>query len=83
MGRSLEETMLHVAVAHARARNAAELVAELNPTPRNAPCLDFMRRRSRFRAVTDTLFSWDTSQPYDGPHWVTLHQGADFATIDR
>ena len=72
LGRNVEETLLHVAVTHARARGAAEVVAEFRPTERNAPCLAFFRQ-SRFRAVGDSLFVWNTSEPYERPPWVTLH----------
>jgi len=77
MGRSVEDTMLHLAVAQSRARGATELVAEFKPTARNSPCLDFLRR-SGLRAAGDTLFTWDTAQPFERPRWITLrdHAGA-------
>jgi FkbH-like protein len=76
MGRSVEETLLHVAAAHARARGAAELVAEFRPTSRNAPCLEFFRR-SGFRAESDGRFVWSVSDHYERPQWVTLRDHAD------
>jgi FkbH-like protein len=75
LGRNIEETLLHVAVVHAHARGAADLVAEFHPTPRNAPCLDFFRR-SRFRPIGEHLFIWDAHEAYDRPRWVTLYDKA-------
>jgi FkbH-like protein len=76
LGRNVEETLLHVAVEHARARGAAELVAEFQPTPRNAPCLEFFRQ-SGFRTTGDGRFVWSVSQGYERPQWVTLRDHSD------
>ena len=76
MGRNVEETLLHVAAAHARARGAAELVAEFRPTSRNAPCLEFFRR-SGFRAESDGRFVWGLSTRYERPPWVTVRDHSD------
>jgi FkbH-like protein len=75
MGRNVEETLLHVAANHARERGAVELFAEFVPTPRNAPCLEFFRR-SHFRAASDSMFTWNTSEPYPRPPYVTLRDNA-------
>lgn len=74
LGRNVEETLLSVAVKHARQRGAIELVAEFRPTPRNAPCLEFFRQ-SRLRAVGDK-FVWDALAPYERPPWVELRDSA-------
>jgi FkbH-like protein len=71
MGRSIEETLLHVAVSHSRARHASPLVATLVPTARNAPCADFLNR-SGLQHETPHSFRWDTSRPYPLPPWITL-----------
>ena len=76
MGRNVEETLLHVAAAHARVRGAAELVAEFRPTSRNAPCLEFFRR-SGFRAESDGRFVWGLSTRYERPPWVTVRDHSD------
>jgi FkbH-like protein len=78
MGRNVEETLLHVAAYHARERGAVELFAEFVPTPRNAPCLEFFRR-SDFRAASDSVFTWNTSEPYPRPPYVTLRDDAAVA----
>jgi FkbH-like protein len=44
MGRQVEETMLHVAVAHCRAQGARQLIDDFRTTPRNAPYLEFFRK---------------------------------------
>jgi len=71
MGRRVEETLLHVAVTHARAHGAATLVADYRATARNTPCLDFFRRCG-FRAASDSRFIWETAKPYELPGGVTL-----------
>ena len=63
LGRQVEETLLHVAVDRAREHGALELIADGQPTPRNAPCLAFFRR-SGFRAVADYRFVWTVADPY-------------------
>ena len=79
MGRHVEETMLHVAVAHARADRASTLAAELLPTPRNKPCLAFFAR-SGMRPVSDYGFEWDLSKPYPCPSGVSVADHAGVAT---
>jgi FkbH-like protein len=80
MGRNVEETMLHVAVAQCRARGASTLRAEFRPTVRNKPCLDFFRR-SGLRATGENVFIWDTSQSYERPPSVAVldHTGVPAA----
>ena len=73
MGRRIEETMLHVAIGHARARGAATLRAEPIPTPRNAPCLDFFRR-SGLVAAGSAAFTWSTASAYACPASVTISE---------
>jgi FkbH-like protein len=82
LGRGVEETLLHVAVSQARATGADTLVADLNPTPRNGPCLEFFRR-SGFRASGDTTFTWSTSDDYPRPRHVTLLDTAGAAAGHR
>ena len=82
MGRRIEETMLHVAVAHAQTRRASTLAAELLPTSRNKPCLDFFAR-SGMRAASDRLFEWDLSKPFPCPSGVSVADHAGVVnTID-
>jgi FkbH-like protein len=70
MGRRIEHTMVHMAVAAARGR-ASRVIAKLLPTAKNTPCLNFWRE-SGF-AVGDTHdFSWDPSRDYALPSTVAL-----------
>jgi FkbH-like protein len=78
IGRSIEDAMLHVAISQARARGATEIVAEFRRTPRNGPCLDFLRR-SALGAVSDTVFVWDAADAYPRPRWCTLHDSPGMA----
>ena len=71
--------MLHVAIAHGRAHGATRLVAEFRSTPRNAPCLEFLRR-SQLRPVTDMAFAWNTADLYPRPRWVALDDRVGVAT---
>ena len=72
IGRGIEDAMLHVAISQARARGGTEIVAEFRRTPRNGPCVEFLRR-SQLRAVSDTVFVWDGADDYPRPRWCTVH----------
>jgi predicted enzyme involved in methoxymalonyl-ACP biosynthesis len=63
MGRKVEETIVHVAVAAAMARSATCVSARYLPTPKNKPCLSFWQS-SGFNNDADTVFTWNTAQPY-------------------
>ena len=68
MGRCIEETMIHVAVAWAKSAGMTSLEAVFLPTAKNRPCLEFLRR-SGLREEPDLTFSWDTAAPYSkNPH---------------
>lgn len=83
MGRNVEETMLHAAVAHCRTRGVSSLVAEFTATARNTPCLEFLRR-SGFVSTAEHRFAWDASRPYECPRWVVLEDVSGVvSTIDR
>ncbi|PYR39756.1 MAG: hypothetical protein DMF93_13080 [Acidobacteria bacterium] len=77
MGRHVEDAMLHVAAAHARARQVSTLVVEVVPTARNKPCLDFFLG-SGLRETRHHVFEWDLSQPYARPDFVAV---ADHARV--
>ena len=78
MGRRVEETLLHVAAAVCRARGARQMVARFRATPRNAPCLEFLRRSGLSETEPDR-FVWNTTVPYERPRAVTLHVAAGVA----
>lgn len=70
MGRKVEETMLAVVVAHARALGLRRVVAEYRPTAKNKPTLDFFQR-SGF-AARDQTFTWAATDPYPVPPGIEL-----------
>jgi FkbH-like protein len=79
MGRKVEETMLHVAVKHAHAAGATEILAEYIPTAKNQPCLEFWSRSgfnplSAQEPQSSTLFRWNSAQEYPLPDCVRLEE---------
>jgi FkbH-like protein len=71
MGRKIEETLLAWLVHEARTLGAKRLTAELLPTAKNQPCLDFMRR-SGFEHGAHDRFTWDTDEDYPIPDVVRV-----------
>jgi FkbH-like protein len=72
MGRRIEETMVHMAVASARKQGLARVEATLLPTPKNAPCLEFWTH-SGFAPEPEQRFSWLTARgEYPLPPVVAL-----------
>jgi len=70
MGRRVEETMLHVAVDHARSEGLAELRATYVPTKRNRPCLEFLERAGFDERRNDHVFVWRTERALPVPDAV-------------
>jgi FkbH-like protein len=73
MGRRIEETMAHLAIDAAREMSLAEVVAELVPTAKNKPCLEFWER-SGFQRADATRFVWDTHREYPRPAMISLER---------
>ena len=72
MGRRVEEAMVHTAVEHARAEPGVKrVVAQLLPTERNRPCLEFWQR-SGFEGREGNCFHWDPIRPYPRPDFIKL-----------
>ena len=71
MGRKVEDTMVHVAVEHARSLGATEIEAPLLPTAKNKPCLTFWQG-SGFTPRGETSFTWDASGSYARPPMIAL-----------
>jgi FkbH-like protein len=71
MGRKVEETMIHLAVASS-AGKASSLTAQHLPTAKNKPCLAFFER-SGLTAGDAGSFHWDLSLPYALPEAITLN----------
>jgi FkbH-like protein len=76
MGRKIEETMLHQAVAFARERGAVEVIAEYRPTNRNAPCLTFLKQSS-FASIDELVFTWDAKNEYPLPEVIAITRGGE------
>jgi FkbH-like protein len=86
MGRNIEETMLAVAVAHARRMGVSEIRARYRPTARNGPCLGFWAQHSGFAQASgasagsggtpgeagETWFVWDARRGLPLPEVVNL-----------
>lgn len=72
MGRQVEETMLFLAVDHARALGVERVIAECRHTPKNKPCLEFLKRSWPTDQVP-ARFVWDTNSPYPVPPAVRLN----------
>jgi predicted enzyme involved in methoxymalonyl-ACP biosynthesis len=70
MGRKVEETMVHLAVARAGLRGARKVDARLLPTAKNQPCAEFWKR-SGFSEVSQNLFSWSGGE-YALPEAVSI-----------
>ncbi|WP_222564853.1 HAD-IIIC family phosphatase [Novilysobacter antarcticus] len=74
MGRKLEETLLAWIVDRAREMGAREVVMEVLPTAKNAPCLEFLRR-SGLDGHAEPRFAFSTTHAYPLPKAITLVRG--------
>ncbi len=83
MGRKVEETMLHVLAVSAKAVRAKFLYAEYLPTPRNQPCLAFLRGSGLTNRDEAAAFAWNLRQDYVKPSAVTLVFAASEGSVDR
>ncbi|MCB9170913.1 MAG: HAD-IIIC family phosphatase [Flavobacteriales bacterium] len=70
LGRKVEETMLHVAIAQARRAGKERVEAHYLPTAKNKPCLDLLLRSGLQR--TGDTFTWDTARTYEQPGTLEL-----------
>ena len=71
MGRRVEETMAHLLVDRAQALGVKEVIADYQPTPRNAPCLRFWMD-SGFESTGEHTFRWTKVNGYSLPKEVSL-----------
>jgi len=78
MGRGVEQTMLHVMIARARALGLDRLVATYVETARNRPCKDFFDEHSRWsRRDEGAEYVWDVAAAYRLPEHVHLQYDTD------
>jgi FkbH-like protein len=71
MGRKVEEALLYLVVSAAKRHGATKLEAELLPTAKNKPCLDFWRR-SGWERHGDYHFRWKMKDDYPMPKALRL-----------
>ena len=70
MGRKVEETILHFAIAYARKTGTREVRLAYEPTERNQPCLDLLERTGMERTGEGTVFVWRTEDDFPLPEVV-------------
>lgn len=70
MGRKVEETLLHAAIAQASARGAHEVRARFLPTKKNMSCLAFLRSCGMEVDEATMSFRWDTTRKFPLPRAV-------------
>jgi predicted enzyme involved in methoxymalonyl-ACP biosynthesis len=74
MGRKVEHTMVHLAVARAREAGLTSVEARYVQTPKNKPCFEFWQA-SGFRPTEDGRFVWSTEREYPLPGEIQLERG--------
>lgn len=72
MGRRVEETLLHLAWARAKAHGKQTVEAVPVPTERNKPCLDFLQRSGMAAGTGGQTFTRRTEVPYELPPTIQL-----------
>jgi FkbH-like protein len=75
MGRKVENTMVHLVVAHARESGAQHVEAHYLQTQKNKPCLAFWEA-SGFERQEESRFVWNTERAYGLPDEIHLEAGA-------
>jgi hypothetical protein len=71
----VEESILHFLENAARARGCERLVAEYLPTPKNAPCMNFLQRNLE-RVDDGNFFALDLRMIRSGPACTTVVEEA-------
>lgn len=70
-GRKIEDLMFYVLYAHAQKCRVKELQAKYLPTPKNKPCLEFLRRLE-LKEREPHVFTWDMNQGCGAPQLLTM-----------
>jgi FkbH-like protein len=72
LGRKIEETLLSIAICHARTLGVENVYARYIPTSKNKPCLDFFKSLfPRFRQQGECFFH-DGKEPFSAPEHIEL-----------
>jgi FkbH-like protein len=79
IGRSIEEAMLATAIDFCRSTGLAELTATYIQTPKNAPCLEFLRR-SGLEETSAFRFRWSLCKPYSMPAYIDVSKATKSAS---
>lgn len=75
MGRKVEETMLHLAVAATQNDNLRLMTLTYRKTEKNAPCLKFLQRSGLALAADGVTFTWECSADYPPPAGIRIERG--------
>jgi len=70
-GRKIEDLMFFIVHYYAKKDGVRQLQARYLPTPKNKPCLEFLRRLG-LKEAEPHIFTWDTEQDYDAPQQLTM-----------
>ncbi len=73
MGRQVEQLMVHLAVEAALRAKCKAVVAQLIPTAKNRPCLEFWQN-SGFAESDQNVFRWTTDRNYPQPAFIALER---------
>ncbi len=71
MGRKIEETMLYTAIKYMQFIGLDEIYAKYIPTPKNKPCLEFLKKSGFMRNGND-FFKWRVSDDYPIPDSIQI-----------
>ncbi len=71
MGRQVEQLMVHIAVEAASRAKCETVIAQLIPTAKNRPCLEFWQN-SGFSDNGQNVFQWKTDRSYPKPAFIAL-----------
>jgi len=72
MGRKVEETMLYIAIDHARSLGMEKIRAEYVPTGKNIPCFEFWKGSGLSYHKADNHFVWHVKDKYAPPKCIKL-----------
>jgi len=75
MGRQVEQLMVHLAVEAASRVKCDSVIAQLIPTTKNRPCLEFWQN-SGFSDNGQNVFQWKTDRLYPKPAFIALEGNA-------
>jgi FkbH-like protein len=72
MGRKVEETMLYTVIKHAQSVGLDEIYAKYIQTPRNKPCLEFLKNSGFIYKEEESCFIWKVKNEYMLPDCIQI-----------